>query len=774
MMTIKRCLFFAVINLVALPLWAEQQASPVYQDEPLNWRTRTVRLSWVFDAATEASVVKGFNDTLEETLANVDGYEGFVELGGPGTPTRSISFFGMEYYQDAKLQFDREAFRELGLKQLQAELGLLEYRGVYQAPRQHQACEATQKALSGLPPTVGFSRIRLDFSVVVYNNTASDIVLSGSGDLPIFYDEKALIITKTKKPLDTLVVPPRHGDGMVLEYGADVDLATGKKLLTMIQKGFQVNLLRGQIKMMQKNQDLRLQMEMNSRRTYAFSISTAADQNLLTWRVKKLAGPQGKDLTVADIIEQANASGLKDDQGAPIFKMKDGRCVGVGALAAIGERYCLVADHGTDNVFFLWDWPLTMPIQGDVAIRYLDLECQASLSRRWWTPGVVQGLERYEALTHDPCAQVMLGNCLLDGLGGKQDTQGALAWFQKAIQQGSGHAMYALSTIYIKGKAVPQNIEESKRYLQKAAEAGYVYAQYHLGSCYEEGRYFAENIPLSLAWYRKAAEKGEARAQYQLGQYYNKGIGVKEDPVEACQWFRKAAEQGHRDAATCLGTALLKGKGVQQNAQEAIEWFRKAAVLNCEWGVLNFAYNTKRGVGTEKDAREAVRWYKRSALQGNSSGMLNLATSYQNGSGVEKDDKEAFKWANKSAMNGNAMGQCEVGYLYFNGFGVEKNGAEAFKWFKEAADLNYHGGLHGMALCYKTGAGVKQDPAQTILYLRRALEAGNQSAHKTLALCYIEGFGVKKDNAEAARLLRKAMELGVSGAAEELRKLGEK
>ena len=70
-------------------------------------------------------------------------------------------------------------------------------------------------------------------------------------------------------------------------------------------------------------------------------------------------------------------------------------------------------------------------------------------------------------------AQVNLGTLLLNGWGGREDSQRALAWFQSAAQQGNALALTKLGFMYEHGKGVRQDFIEAHKW-------------YNLGGAYGE------------------------------------------------------------------------------------------------------------------------------------------------------------------------------------------------------------------------------------------------------------------------------------------------
>ena len=696
----------------AVWLYAQQAEEVISGDDPLAWKVTFVQIAWELDKSTDIAVVKKFNQTIDFTLATVDGNSGYVDAGGEGNPAAP-----------------RNPFIKLGLLKLQAEHGLLDKRYIHLSKYQRVTWSHCSELFSAMPKTIKFSRLQLNFRVTVYNNTAGNIILLGSGDLPLFYQGNPVVIAKPKEPLNNRVLPPGHQSGFELNYWADLDTDQARLLMAAAAQGFEIDLVRAQFKALQNSKDLRLAMDVNSRRTYKFSISNG-DDDLIAWRVKKRVGAGGAELTVAEILEKINGKGLLDDQGKPLLKIKDGRCIGVGTSPVIGKELMLMADHGKDRVFFLWDWPLDTPIQGDVTIRLF------SGNNIKLASGVVSGILKYEASTHDPFAQVLLASRVQKTTGVAKNASESAMWFRKAAEQGNGFGMFGLSVAYREGRGVEKDQRENMKWLNKAAERGDPDAQQQLGNFYESGTYVEQSYSEAVKWYRKASDQGELLSQYRLGWCYAQAMGLEKDEREAVKWYRKAADQGHGEAECFLGYCLQKGTGIERDEKEAVKWFRKSAIRGFSEAMFQLSQCYEKGCGIEKNEGEAARWCLRAVKQEASYAFSTLGYYYQEGIGVEKDEREAVKWYRKSAEQGFRVGEYNLGWCYRNGIGVEKDGREAVKWLRIAADKGFG------------------------------------KAYKYLGLCYLEGFGVEKDEAEGIRLLRKAVEMGVTSAQDELKKIG--
>jgi TPR repeat protein len=119
--------------------------------------------------------------------------------------------------------------------------------------------------------------------------------------------------------------------------------------------------------------------------------------------------------------------------------------------------------------------------------------------------------------------------------------------------------------MYDKGEGVQQDYKQALAWYEKAADQGWVLAQHNLGLLYYKGEVVQQDLKQAAAWHRKAAEQGYAEAQFFLGFMYREGKGVQQDSKQAAAWYRKAADQGNAEAHLMLGD-LSEGAGDDQAA----------------------------------------------------------------------------------------------------------------------------------------------------------------------------------------------------------------
>jgi uncharacterized protein len=161
-------------------------------------------------------------------------------------------------------------------------------------------------------------------------------------------------------------------------------------------------------------------------------------------------------------------------------------------------------------------------------------------------PGVAQALDRAEAMNR-------MGILYATGTGVPQDYVAALAWYQRAAENGSAKAMNNIATIHFHGLGVPQSYEESVKWLRLAVKQGDAVAQNRLGSLYDEGLGVPKSAQDAFDLFSLSAAQGYAPGMANLGRAYAGGRGVKRDEIHGYALISAAIQlgvpRGERDAA---------------------------------------------------------------------------------------------------------------------------------------------------------------------------------------------------------------------------------
>ena len=309
-----------------------------------------------------------------------------------------------------------------------------------------------------------------------------------------------------------------------------------------------------------------------------------------------------------------------------------------------------------------------------------------------------------------PLAMMKMGDCYYYGRGVVQDYSRALAWYQKAAENGVTEACAKIDDVketYLKKmQDLKMNLSLIEYYqlVQQDADNGNALAVSMLNnlSAQESNKialaYISsegtKDYEQAVKWFRKAADQGVDEAQYNLGLCYYAGLGVTQNYTSAVEYFRKAAEQGNVKSITYLGNCYEKGLGVKANFRKAVSYYQQAAANGyaeaqyqlglCyvgRWGELDRIPAFKADVGTFRNEYKAVSWFREAADQGHVKAQYNLGMCYM-GLG---DYRSAVTWFQIAANNGDSDAQCNLGNCYLGGYGVPKSVEYAKYWYQQAA-----------------------------------------------------------------------------------------
>lgn len=226
------------------------------------------------------------------------------------------------------------------------------------------------------------------------------------------------------------------------------------------------------------------------------------------------------------------------------------------------------------------------------------------------------------AAAGNPLAQQLLGDILIDGLGGIEVDE-------------------------------PRAIE----LLKASANAGFAPGQNSLGVSYERGQGLPKDDARAAKLYAAAAKQGLSVAEVNLGMFYADGIGVTEDDVRATELFKSAAEKGDAGGMNSLAVSYEIGEGIEQDYALAMEWYRKASAAGSVIAGANIGNMYVQGLGVEQDYGQAVKWISKAAKDGNAYGQYLLGTLYENGQGVTTDLDKAIELYTQAADAGSTSAE---------------------------------------------------------------------------------------------------------------------
>ena len=117
-------------------------------------------------------------------------------------------------------------------------------------------------------------------------------------------------------------------------------------------------------------------------------------------------------------------------------------------------------------------------------------------------------------------AQYTLAHLLLKGRGGMAvDVGSAIAWLEKAAENGHPDAAFDLAVLYLEGESVEKNSNQALIWITTAAEQGHTEAQFYLGLAYQQS-----NPENGVFWLKKAKNAGHAGAGKALARLCEKEI----------------------------------------------------------------------------------------------------------------------------------------------------------------------------------------------------------------------------------------------------------
>ena len=224
------------------------------------------------------------------------------------------------------------------------------------------------------------------------------------------------------------------------------------------------------------------------------------------------------------------------------------------ALFFVGEMY---------QVGYLVERNLT------TAHSYFRKALKAGIDKAQLRMDAINNVAKYWESAHkgDAEAQYQLGVCYRDGIQIEQNTEDAIKWFAKSVEQGNHDAEYALAVMRDKrGETVDESAEkEIVSLLEKASAGNHLKAKVMLGQFLYEGKGTEENYERAVTIWNDAMKAGDLDAKFFLGNYYYTGRGVfntGKDQDKARKFWEEASDAGNAASSLRLGTIYAEGTGV--------------------------------------------------------------------------------------------------------------------------------------------------------------------------------------------------------------------
>ena len=298
----------------------------------------------------------------------------------------------------------------------------------------------------------------------------------------------------------------------------------------------------------------------------------------------------------------------------------------------------------------------------------------------------------------------------------------------KAARAGDVQAQQQVASAYVWGSAhLRRDKVKAMAWLQKAADQGNASAAADL-----------RTLEATQAKYQKlkaAAETGDRDAEYafadmirddDIGMEDGHGFEAPDASTGAITWFRRAAVQGQADAQAYLGLYYLRAYAYAVDPRHSFNWKQaQARPGTSKAGADNFA--------------TGLMWYTKAADQGQAEALHAMAVLYALNTPL-RDLSKSEAWLQKAAY-APSVGHGEVGGA----------GAEALQtlW------IMYRGlGFHGEIAPYTPALAVEydtpRDDGKLLVCLRHLRDYGAESNQQVeLGEMYRLGLGTPVDEAAA-------------------------
>jgi TPR repeat protein len=254
----------------------------------------------------------------------------------------------------------------------------------------------------------------------------------------------------------------------------------------------------------------------------------------------------------------------------------------------------------------------------------------------------------------------------------------AIAWLEKAVEEGSKESFFDLARIYETADSGFFNQKLADKHYELSAEAGDYRGQYVVGMRLAQG-FPGKSDAKAAVYLSQAAESGHWPSQRALGILYELGQGVQKDPREALLWYERALETEvtadtlSRAALLCVSHPEFPGF-LDKGGRYAIQ----AAEMGSIQAQFILAKMHSMGVAVKPSTKLAMRWFVEAAKQDSEIAILNLIYICVRGFGEIRQDLEtAIKWAMRGLELDMPLVKYILSLMYRNGIGLERDKARA-------------------------------------------------------------------------------------------------
>ena len=170
---------------------------------------------------------------------------------------------------------------------------------------------------------------------------------------------------------------------------------------------------------------------------------------------------------------------------------------------------------------------------------------------------------------------------VLKGIDTNMTVETAVATLRTAAERDTvPYAMNSLGLVYMAGIGVEKDTTLAVAWLERAADNGFLEANHNLGMLYKDapcghGQDFAK----AFGYYKRGADAGSVMCMYDAGYMLYKGLGCQQDYAKAAEMFQSGADKDHSPCLYMLGLCYRNGYGTEQDDERAMFFLKRAAAL---------------------------------------------------------------------------------------------------------------------------------------------------------------------------------------------------
>ena len=324
------------------------------------------------------------------------------------------------------------------------------------------------------------------------------------------------------------------------------------------------------------------------------------------------------------------------------------------------------------------------------------------------------------------------------GIGTERDIEEAIAWYEKAANEGEPEALYKLSNFYCIGKT-PLKLDNDKyiEFLKKASDKNYPPASVDYAFLLLTGyNNVKKDETKALEMFKKLSDPpfNIPEAMYRLAQYYES----KSDAAAAIKYYNMARDNGLEAAHCDYALMLLDGDKVDQDINEGMKIMKQAADRGFPMANYNLGHIYEFGkYGQEKNPKLSFEYYKAAADQNMPKAMVKYARALFKGNhmgyDVEKNPELAARLFQYTFNKGEPEGiHCWASFIQ-NGYGgTPINIAAAMTYYKVAAERGFIPSMLRLGDLYNLGVSGSRNPRKAREYYTMAKDHGSRIAEEKL------------------------------------------